>query len=251
MSIINTFDNKTKEIVQPTDMIDKIENFPEVAILVFKERFFDYLKEKYEMKILSYINAGLLIPIYEISYNGKKFAITRATIGGASTAAEAEELIAMGAKKILIFGTCGTLYRDILKGHFVIPTAAYRDEGTSYHYVEPSDFIEIATAKKLCSIFDELNIPYINGKTWTTDGFYRETIGNMRKRKDEGCIVVDMECASIMAVGQFRNIPIYQFLYGDDTLDGTKWDRRKIDDISKESMEKKILDIGFKVADKI
>ena len=73
----------------------------------------------------------------------------------------------------------------------------------------------------------------------------------MRKRKDEGCIVVDMECASIMAVGQFRNIPIYQFLYGDDTLDGTKWDRRKIDDISKESMEKKILDIGFKVADKI
>ena len=73
----------------------------------------------------------------------------------------------------------------------------------------------------------------------------------MRKRKDEGCIVVDMECASIMAVGQFRNIPIYQFLYGDDTLDGTKWDKRKIDDISKESMEKKILDIGFKVADKI
>ena len=73
----------------------------------------------------------------------------------------------------------------------------------------------------------------------------------MRKRKDEGCIVVDMECASIMAVGQFRNIPVYQFLYGDDTLDGTKWDKRKIDDISKESMEKKILDIGFKVADKI
>ena len=65
------------------------------------------------------------------------------------------------------------------------------------------------------------------------------------------CIVVDMECASIMAVGQFRNIPVYQFLYGDDTLDGTKWDKRKIDDISKESMEKKILDIGFKVADKI
>ena len=35
----------------------------------------------------------------------------------------------------------------------------------------------------------------------------------MRKRKDDGCIVVDMECASIMAVGQFRNIPVYQFLY--------------------------------------
>ena len=44
------------------------------------------------MKILRYIDVGILIPIYEISFNGKKFAITRATSGiGASTAQEAEE----------------------------------------------------------------------------------------------------------------------------------------------------------------
>ena len=73
----------------------------------------------------------------------------------------------------------------------------------------------------------------------------------MKKRKEDGCIVVEMECASIMAVGQFRNIPIYQFLYGDDTLDGTEWDRRKIDDSSKELMERNILDLGFKIAEKL
>ena len=73
----------------------------------------------------------------------------------------------------------------------------------------------------------------------------------MKKRKDDGCIVVGMECASIMAVGQFRNIQIYQFLYGDDTLDGTEWDKRTIDDSSKALMERNILDLSFKIAEKL
>lgn len=251
MSIIDTFDNKTKEILSPNNMITKIDNFPEVSILVFKDRFFNYLQEEFGMKIIGYINAGLLIPIYKLKFHNKEFAITRTTIGGAGTTGTAEKLIAMGAKKILIYGTCGTLDKDILKGHFIIPTAAYRDEGVSYHYVEHSDYIEVKTANKLCSIFDELHIQYIKGKTWTTDAIYRETIGNMKKRKNEGCIVVEMECASIMAVGQLRNIPIYQFFFGDDTLDGTQWDRRKIDDDLKELMEKNILQLGFKIAEKL
>ena len=251
MSIIDTFDNKTKEILHPTNIVDKIENFPEVAILVFRERFFNYLQEDFGMKVIGHINAGEFIPIYKIKFNDKEFAITMTIIGGAGTAAMAEELLAMGAKKILIYGTCGTLDKDILKGHFVIPTAAYRDEGTSYHYVEPSDYIEVKTADKLCSIFDELDIPYVKSKTWTTDALYRETVGNMKKRKEDGCIVVEMECASIMAVGQFRNIPVYQFLYGDDTLDGTQCDRRKLDDTSTKLMEKNILELGFKIAEKL
>ena len=45
-------------------------------------------------------------------------------------------------------------------------------------------------------------LPYILGKVWTTDGFYRETRNNMEKRRAEGCIAVDMECASVMAAAQ-------------------------------------------------
>lgn len=251
MSIINSFDNKTKEIISPSKNVSKIEGFPEIAILVFKERLINYLQDTYEVYVIGHVNIGTLIPIYKVKYHDKEFALLRTTIGGPGTAGTAEELIAMGAKKILIYGTCGTLDKGILKGHFIIPTSAYRDEGTSYHYAEPSDYIDIPTSNKLCSIFDELNIPYVKGRTWTTDAFYRETIGNMQKRKSEGCIVVDMECASIMAVGQFRNIPIYQFLYGDDTLDGTEWDRRNIEDSSKETMERNILELGFKVAEKL
>lgn len=95
-----------------------------------------------------------------------------------------------------------------------------------YHYVPAEDYIKVKTYTKLENIFLKLDLPYIITKTWTTDALYRETKNNMLKRKSEGCLAVDMECASIMSVGQFRNVEVYQFLYAEDTLDGIEWDRR-------------------------
>ena len=248
MSIIDSFDDKTEAIVNPGEVTSKIIGFPETVIVVFKERLINYMKEEYPTEIIGNINAGTLIPIYKLKYKEAEFAIVRTLIGGAGTAGLIEEIIAMGAKNILIYGTCGTLDKNILKGHFVIPTAAYRDEGVSYHYLPASDFVEVPTANKLAKIFDQYEIPYRKGKTWTTDALYRETRGNMEKRKQDGCVVVDMECASVMAVGIFRKIPIYQFLFGDDTLDSEKWDRRKLQDNEKELMERRIIHMGFQVA---
>jgi len=73
---------------------------------------------------------------------------------------------------------------------------------------------------------NELNIPFICGKTWTTDAIYRETRRNMELRKNAGCITVEMECASVMALAQYRNVDIYQFLYTADNLDCVHWESR-------------------------
>lgn len=35
-------------------------------------------------------------------------------------------------------------------------------------------------------------MPYVEGKTWTTDGLYRETEGKIALRKEQGCITVEM-----------------------------------------------------------
>ena len=146
MSIIDTFDSETEEILHPSDLAEKIDNFPETMILVFKERLIEYLLDQYHTEIIGYINAGSPIPIYKFKYNDKEFAMVRTLIGGAGTAGITEELIAMGAKKFLVFGTCGTLDKEILEGHFVIRSFVYRDQGSSYHYVKASVYIEVKTA---------------------------------------------------------------------------------------------------------
>ena len=76
----------------------------------------------------------------------------------------------------------------------MIPTEAYRDEGTSYHYIESADYIKKLSI--VAEFFESKKLPYILGKTWTTDSFYRETEGNIEKRKKDGCISVEMECSA-------------------------------------------------------
>ena len=114
---------------------------------------------------------------------------------------------------------------DIAEGKLIVIDEAYRDEGTSYHYIQASDYIKIKTANSLTKILDELEIEYVVGKSWTTDAFYRETEKNKTKRVKEGCICVEMECSALQAVCDFRGLELYHFVYTADSLDGT-WSRR-------------------------
>ena len=226
MSIEKSFDNESKEIINPFNIVTKLENPPEIAIVTFKQETLELLVQNYESKIIGYTNAGGLFPMYKINYKGKDIAIYRTVIGGAASAGLLEEVYAMGIKKFLFYGSCGVLSKDISEYNFIIPTEAYRDEGVSYHYAPKSEYIKVESSTRLEKIFNTLEIPCVTGRTWTTDAVYRETQNNMRKRKEDGCICVEMECASIMAVAQFRNIEVYQFLYAADNLDSEKWDRR-------------------------
>lgn len=48
------------------------------------------------------------------------------------------------------------------------------------------------------------------------------------ERRQEGCLVVEMEYASMLAVARYRHIPFIQFLYGADNLSSDTWDIRDL-----------------------
>jgi uridine phosphorylase len=139
-----------------------------------------------------------------------------------------EDVIAMGSKKFIACGGAGVLDKTIGMGQIVIPKNAVRDEGTSYHYLPPSRDVDasqegISAIQEVLEIHD---IPYVVGKTWTTDGIYRETPEKISLRKAEGCLTVEMECAAFFAVAGFRNVVFAQLLYGGDDLSSSIWDSR-------------------------
>ena len=112
---------------------------------------------------------------------------------------------------------------------FLIPTKALRDEGASYHYVAPSRYIEV-DSRALTAIETVLKgkeIPYQEVMTWSTDGFYRETPDKVAYRIEEGCSVVEMECASLAAVAQLREAIWGLLLFTADSLaDLENYDQR-------------------------
>ena len=238
MSLFDTFDPDSPEIIFAASHHPPLEGFPETIVMTFQDETFRVLEQLCPTEVVAKHHAGRDIPIYRLNWNGRSIGICQTLLGGPGTAGRLEEALAMGAKKVLLYGSCGVLDSALVAGHFILPTAAYRDEGVSYHYLPVGDYVDIPTAERLGEIFDGLNLPYVKGRVWTTDAFYRETRNNMAKRKADGCVAVDMECASAMAVGQFRGAEVYQFLYAEDSLDGDAWDRRTMGAVPASSYEK-------------
>ena len=117
-------------------------------------------------------------------------------VGAPITVGLAEDsLEELDCTKYVIFGGAGCLNKEIAHGKVMVPTAAYRDEGTSYHYMPASDYVDIPNHTAVAECMKANGIPYVLGKTRTTDSFYRETLNNFEKRKADGCISVEMEGA--------------------------------------------------------
>ena len=97
--------------------------------------------------------------------------------GGPGAAVTLEELHAMGCEKFIICGGAGALTKESKVGEITIPVSAVRDEGTSYHYLEPSREIGChkETVEFVISCLEQMGIPFTTGKTWTSDVIYRET----------------------------------------------------------------------------
>jgi len=167
-------------------------------------------------------------PIYELTYLGERLAVFHPGVGGPLAAGWLEEVIAMGVRKLTACGGAGSLIPKLTVGHVIVPTAAVRDEGTSYHYMPPSREVVVDPHAIECieGVLRERDVPYVIGKTWTTDAIYRETRARASRRRDEGCIAVDMEAASLLAVARFRDVALGYLLYAGDSLAAEEWDNR-------------------------
>ena len=181
-------------------------------------------------KIAELYSASGTLPVYQINYKNTAIAFYRSMVGAPACVACFEEIVAMGAKKFVLFGSCGVLDDNKVKDNIIIPVSAVRDEGTSYHYITPSSEIEADThsIQILENVLTACGYPYVKGKTWTSDAIYRETLSAIKERQQEGCLAVEMECASMLAVSKYRHIPFIQFLYGADNLSSETWEIRDL-----------------------
>ncbi|MBG7609612.1 MAG: nucleoside phosphorylase, partial [Anaerolineae bacterium] len=222
------FDPTNEAFIEPSK-VHKARNIPENVLVCFFQDVID--------KVVEENNAQMIVenrwedgphPIYEIAHKGQRLAFFHPGIGSALSASLLEEVIAFGGRKFIACGGCGVLEKNIMIGDLIVVSAAVRDEGVSYHYLAPSR--EVAAQRDIVASIERTlkrqNLPYRAGKTWTTDAPYRETAIKIAKRIDEGCIVVEMEAAGMMAVAQFREVQFGQILYGGDNLSGEQWDNR-------------------------
>lgn len=214
-------------MMSPCDVLKTSDVKVDVCIINFSYKIMDALiedglVEPADDKCIHSVSC--VYPLYR--YKGANIGIIKTTVGAPITATMIEEVgYCYSCNKFVMFGSCGGLDKELTAGKIIVPTHAYRDEGMSYHYAPPADYIEIKNCNKVAEILESLNIDYVLGKTWTTDAFYREVRPKFERLKKEGCIAVEMEVASCQAVADWRGAEFYNFLYRGDNLDSDKWEK--------------------------
>ncbi len=252
--LLTEFDFDRTAVIEPHMVHKPVERFPETVISIFSHHLFQRVVEALGGRIIAATkDVDGVWPVYEVEYSGHRFAMYKARLGAPACVGSFEDIIPMGTKRIILLGNCGVLDRAIEDCGIIIPTQAIRDEGTSYHYAPAADSIDVNKqyVQLFKNVLEEHGYPYVTGITWTTDAFYRETRGKIARRKEMGAICVEMECAAMQAMCDFRGVEFFQFFYAGDNLDHSRWDPRSLSGLARLDEKERIALLAFELARKI
>jgi uridine phosphorylase len=168
----------------------------------------------------------LMGDLYTVRSTGSRVAVlTDFGLGAPIVAAQAEELIALGAKRLVSIALAGGIQPDLAPGTIVIPQVAIRDEGTSHHYLPPGRDVacDPGLVARLSDSLAKRGLQFRVGCTWSTDAPYRETRQEVAQYQEEGVLAVDMELAALLAVARVRGVAAAAVLVVGDSLADGRW----------------------------
>lgn len=202
---------------------------PELAVLTLFPNGLESLRSRSGVETLE--RPGSAIgpdPILVMSHQGHRMSVCSPGVGAPLAAVAVEELIALGARKFVLCGGAGALQPDLELGRLVLVEQALRDEGLSHHYLPANS--KVAVSPSALGAVDQalrkMGADFVRGLTWTTDALYRETPSRIARRREQGALTVEMECAAVLAVAQYRKVPLVPLLFCGDTLATEAWDFR-------------------------
>jgi len=136
-----------------------------------------------------------------------------------------EKLIALGARRIFLFGWCGSMKDSLGIGDLLLPTRAMSGEGTSSYYIsghQPASSSFLLESLKI--LLKRYNMSWVEGCVWSTDAPYREKRSYLQKLQQEnGVSAVDMEYSALCSTAFFRKIDFAALLLVSDEVWDKSW----------------------------
>jgi AMP nucleosidase len=162
--------------------------------------------------------------------NAAGLSIVNFGIGSPNAATIMDLLTARQPKGVLFLGKCGGLKHSTEIGHFILPIAAIRGEGTSSDYFPPE--VPALPSFKLHKFVSETIVAhgheYRTGVVYTTNRRLWEHDRPFLARLEQlTCIAIDMETATLFIVGHHNSISRGALLLVSDlptTPEGVKTD---------------------------
>ena len=159
-------------------------------------------------------------------YSSENLFLAGPAVGAPMAVLCLEKLIVLGAKKVILYSWCGSLRQELRAMDVLIPTEARSEEGTSAHYQPDNKTTSVPSQvlrTGLCKVLSTADIPFQQGKIWTTDAPYRETRQKVAGYSAQGIYGVDMEYSALCTAAAFRGIELAAVMLVSDELWRQPW----------------------------
>ncbi|HUF15960.1 MAG TPA: AMP nucleosidase [Acidimicrobiia bacterium] len=180
-----------------------VDEFGDYVLLTNFKNYVDSFAARFDCEV-----KGLDRPMPAAS-NGEGLTIVNFGIGTANAATIMDLLTARMPEGVLFLGKCGGLKRSTEIGHFILPIAAIRGEGTSDDYFAPE--VPALPSFKLHKFVSEKIVErgfeYRTGVVYTTNRrLWEHDLEFLRRLRALTAIAIDMETATIFIVGHHNSI---------------------------------------------
>lgn len=167
--------------------------------------------------------------LHVVERDGLHFGIVGGAVGGPFAVLVAEELFASGCELLLSVTSAGQILPAGQPPYFVLIDRAVRDDGTSYHYLPPEEYVEADgdLIERVASLLGNAGLHVERGASWTTDAPFRETPSAIARWRDDGVLTADMEAASLYAFARARGRAVVCFAHVTNTMAQSSGDFEK------------------------
>jgi uridine phosphorylase len=146
---------------------------------------------------------------------GREYGVVGCAVGAPYAVLVAEQMFASGCRLLISITSSGQIRALRPPPYFILIERALRDEGTSLHYLPPSDYAEAdpALVETIGRALLRLEEPVERGATWTTDAPFRETEQAIEAARAKGVLAVEMEAAALYAFARARGKAVVCFAH--------------------------------------
>lgn len=163
-TVFQRFSHAARAFINPEDLTKPNPALPNVCVSTYSENIINQYVSAHSPEVIGQLyTANGTTPIYRAVYKGTPIGLYLSRVGAPACAAGIEEIIAYGAKKLVLFGCCGILDEGCTRGKIIVPTSAVRDEGTSYHYIAAAEEIlaDPYSVDRLSECLKRCGYPYV------------------------------------------------------------------------------------------
>ncbi len=237
------------------------KSLPPDCVMIFTPQDKELIHQYFE-NLPESTHRVFLVEVGKGRWSGLEVAVAGPMMGAPQAALTLDKLIALGVRRVIALGWCGSLQAEVRIGDVVLPVGALSEEGTSAHYPlgdgaepGPSERLVRALAEVLegCGAAGEADVGegtkgtggtkgtegpegtqgmglraggglrVHRGRVWSIDAPYRETVRKVLRYQQEGILGVDMETSALFTVARYRGIDLACTLVVSDDLSTLRW----------------------------